>query len=676
MSFFVNAGVRFVEEMCKIRAFVELWDELTRERYGVDDAQMRRFRYGVQVNSLGLTEAQPENNVQRIVLEMLAVTLSKSARARAVQLPAWNEALGLPRPWDQQWSLRLQQVLAYESDLLEHEDLFEGSLVVQAKVDELVAGARDEIDRVQEMGGAVPAVESGYMKEQLVASHAARRSRIESGDEKVVGVNCWTETEPSPLTADPDAAVQVADPEAERQAVEAVRRWRDARDQPRAQAALERLRVDAKSDSNLMRATLAAARAGVTTGEWAGALREVFGEYRAPTGVSGSVGGGRTGRHRAAVRCPRAGPGHGCPARRPVAAAGRQTGTGRALQRCRADLSARPRRRVRGRLPGHPTHAGRDRGRGGGRGRPLRRAVHPVRFASRPRAARARRASRRRAPATYRWWSAGSSRPGTPCSHSLRASAAGMMPPTTTGTSPAPASRSPPQHLGHQLAGASRTGSTARRSARPPAPRPPRSAPASAGCPGRRPRSRRRGPARRSARRRWSARPGRACRPAAAAGAPSSAPVRADPLAHRGQVAVAGAGRRRRRAPDTPVGARYSPNTSRSAPAHSPVVTPARAQASVAGIRFVRRSAAVAAARRAPRSHRRVVALRRASAARLDGAPPRPPGRPSGSPVSRSAVSGLRLGLGEPVDADDDVLAGLDPAPAARRARRPAAALR
>ena len=231
MSFFVNAGVRFVEEMCKIRAFVELWDELTRDRYGVDDEQLRRFRYGVQVNSLGLTEAQPENNVQRIVLEMLAVTLSKGARARAVQLPAWNEALGLPAPWDQQWSLRLQQVLAYESDLLEHEDLFEGSLVVQAKVDELVAGAREEIDRVQEMGGAVPAVESGYMKQQLVASHAVRRARIESGDEKVVGVNCWTDTEPSPLTADLDAAVQVADAEAEQAAIESLRRWRDERDE-------------------------------------------------------------------------------------------------------------------------------------------------------------------------------------------------------------------------------------------------------------------------------------------------------------------------------------------------------------------------------------------------------------------------------------------------------------
>ena len=202
ISFFVNAGVRFVEELCKIRAFVRLWDELTRERYGVADPAQRRFRYGVQVNSLGLTEAQPENNVQRIVLEMLAVTLSKDARARAVQLPAWNEALGLPRPWDQQWSLRIQQVLAYESDLLEYQDIFNGSVVIEAKVTELVAAARNEIERVQAMGGAVVAVESGYMKGQLVASHSERRARIESGDEIVVGVNAFTSTEPNPLLAD------------------------------------------------------------------------------------------------------------------------------------------------------------------------------------------------------------------------------------------------------------------------------------------------------------------------------------------------------------------------------------------------------------------------------------------------------------------------------------------
>jgi ethylmalonyl-CoA mutase len=290
ISFFVNAGVRFVEETCKMRAFVRLWDEITRQRYGVTDEKMRRFRYGVQVNSLGLTEAQPENNVQRIVLEMLGVTLSKNARARAVQLPAWNEALGLPRPWDQQWSLRLQQVLAFESDLLEHDDIFDGSHVIERKVDELVAGAREEIDRVLAMGGATAAVESGYMKQALVSSHAARRSRIESGEEVVVGVNRFETTEPSPLTADLDTAIQVADPEAERSALEGLAQWRAGRDQAEVDAALVRLAEDAKSGANLMEATLAAARAGVTTGEWAGRLREVFGEYRAPTGVSGAVG--------------------------------------------------------------------------------------------------------------------------------------------------------------------------------------------------------------------------------------------------------------------------------------------------------------------------------------------------------------------------------------------------
>jgi ethylmalonyl-CoA mutase len=302
MSFFVNAGVRFVEELCKMRAFVELWDELTRERYGVTDPKQRRFRYGVQVNSLGLTEAQPENNVQRIVLEMLGVTLSKQARARAVQLPAWNEALGLPRPWDQQWSLRLQQVLAYESDLLEYDDIFDGSHVIEAKVSELVTGAKDEIDRVQAMGGAIAAVESGYLKQQLVASHAARRARIESGEDVVVGVNRWTETEESPLTADLDAAIQAPDASAEAAAIESVRRWREERDDAAASAALDRVREDAKSGANLMPATLAAARAGATTGEWADALREVFGEYRAPTGVGGSVGVAEAGAELAAVR--------------------------------------------------------------------------------------------------------------------------------------------------------------------------------------------------------------------------------------------------------------------------------------------------------------------------------------------------------------------------------------
>ena len=302
ISFFVNAGVRFVEEMCKMRAFVQLWDEITRERYGVEDEKMRRFRYGVQVNSLGLTEAQPENNVQRIVLEMLGVTLAKDARARAVQLPAWNEALGLPRPWDQQWSLRMQQVLAYESDLLEYDDLFTGSHVVEAKVAELVAGAREEKDRVQALGGAVAAVESGYMKSELVSSHAARRARIESGEEKVVGVNCFETTESSPLTADLDTAIQTPDPQAEQAARRSLEAWKAQRGQAEVDAALERLAADAKTNANLMEATLAAARAGATTGEWAGTLRQVFGEFRAPTGVSGAVGVAEAGAELTAVR--------------------------------------------------------------------------------------------------------------------------------------------------------------------------------------------------------------------------------------------------------------------------------------------------------------------------------------------------------------------------------------
>ncbi|MGW5635721.1 protein meaA [Streptomyces sp. NPDC003832] len=291
ISFFVNAGVRFVEEMCKMRAFGRIWDRITSERYGIQDPKQRRFRYGVQVNSLGLTEAQPENNVQRIVLEMLAVTLSKDARARAVQLPAWNEALGLPRPWDQQWSLRIQQVLAHESDLLEYEDLFEGSKVVEAKVDALVTECLAEIGRIEEMGGAMAAVESGYLKAQLVASHAERRARIESGQEKIVGVNVFETTEPNPLTADLDTAIQTVDPAVEERVIASLVNWRDTRYQPpfnhpRPCKALERLKEAAKGTGNLMEATLECARAGVTTGEWAGALREVFGEFRAPTGVS------------------------------------------------------------------------------------------------------------------------------------------------------------------------------------------------------------------------------------------------------------------------------------------------------------------------------------------------------------------------------------------------------
>ncbi len=302
ISFFVNAGVRFIEETCKMRAFVRLWDEITRERYGVQDEKMRRFRYGVQVNSLGLTEAQPENNVQRIVLEMLGVTLSKNARARAVQLPAWNEALGLPRPWDQQWSLRLQQVLAFESDLLEYDDIFEGSVVIEAKVDQMVADARAEMDRVQALGGAIAAVESGYMKQALVSSHSTRRSRIEAGEDIVVGVNRFETTAPSPLTADLDAAIQAADPEAERSAIAGLEAWRAERDQAEVDRALEALATAAKSDANLMEPTLVAARAGATTGEWAGTLREVFGEFRAPTGVSGAVGVADAGQELTAVR--------------------------------------------------------------------------------------------------------------------------------------------------------------------------------------------------------------------------------------------------------------------------------------------------------------------------------------------------------------------------------------
>ncbi len=302
ISFFVNAGVRFIEETCKMRAFAQLWDEITRERYGVEDPKMRRLRYGVQVNSLGLTEAQPENNVQRIVLEMLGVTLSKNARARAVQLPAWNEALGLPRPWDQQWSLRLQQVLAFESDLLEYDDIFEGSHVIEAKVAELVEGAKAEIDRVQAMGGAVAAVESGYMKGELVASHSERRARIEAGEMKVIGVNSYTETEPSPLTSDLDTAIQAPDPEAERAAIADIETWRSERDQPAVDKALKRLQSEAKTDTNLMEATLDCVRAGATVGEWAGALREVFGEYRAPTGITGGVGVAEAGKELTAVR--------------------------------------------------------------------------------------------------------------------------------------------------------------------------------------------------------------------------------------------------------------------------------------------------------------------------------------------------------------------------------------
>jgi (2R)-ethylmalonyl-CoA mutase len=284
ISFFVNAGLRFVTELCKMRAFAELWDEITAERYGVTDAKHRLFRYGVQVNSLGLTEQQPENNVYRILIEMLAVTLSRNARARAVQLPAWNEALGLPRPWDQQWSLRMQQILAYETDLLDHGDIFDGSREIAAKVEELKAAAREELAHIDAMGGSVTAVESGYMKQQLVASNTERLEAIERGERVVVGVNRYVETEPSPLSAGEEAVVTV--PEAvEGDQVAQLVAWRRARDGKAVATALRELRRAAKDGGNIMPASIEAAKAGVTTGEWGAALREVYGEYRAPTGV-------------------------------------------------------------------------------------------------------------------------------------------------------------------------------------------------------------------------------------------------------------------------------------------------------------------------------------------------------------------------------------------------------
>jgi (2R)-ethylmalonyl-CoA mutase len=282
ISFFIDVGIRFIEETCKMRAFTRMWDRITLERYGVQDEKLRRFRYGVQVNSLGLTEAQPENNVQRIVLEMLGVTLSKNARARAIQLPCWNEALGLPRPWDQQWSLRVQQVLALESDLLEYDDIFEGSVVIEAKTSELVEAAEAELQWVLDGGGAFAMIDE--MKGRLVQSHAERVRNIESGEIAVVGVNVFTETAPSPLV-DGDAHILALDPQAEAEQLESLRAWREERDTAAVDAALELLRETAATNENLMPATITLAQAGGTVGEWAAALREVFGEYRAPTGV-------------------------------------------------------------------------------------------------------------------------------------------------------------------------------------------------------------------------------------------------------------------------------------------------------------------------------------------------------------------------------------------------------
>jgi ethylmalonyl-CoA mutase len=285
ISFFVNAGIRFIEETCKMRAFGEMWDHLTQERYGAQSEDMRRFRYGVQVNSLGLTEAQPENNVQRIVLEMLGITLSKKARARALQLPAWNEALGLPRPWDQQWALRMQQVLAFETDLLEYGDIFDGSPVIAAKVKALVDGATAEMARVQEQGGMVQAIESGYVKRQLVTSHTERMRAIERGDLKIVGLNCYRETEESPLTGGVDSGIMKVDPRAEREQIERLNAFRAQRNNAEVKAALANLAETARGGANIMPASILCAHSGVTTGEWAQTLRDIFGEYRAPTGI-------------------------------------------------------------------------------------------------------------------------------------------------------------------------------------------------------------------------------------------------------------------------------------------------------------------------------------------------------------------------------------------------------
>jgi (2R)-ethylmalonyl-CoA mutase len=294
ISFFVNAGLHFITEICKMRAFVQLWDEITATRYRVTDPKQRMFRYGVQVNSLGLTEQQPENNVARILIEMLAVTLSKNARARAVQLPAWNEALGLPRPWDQQWSLRLQQILAYESDLLDYGDIFDGSPAIAAKVAELVQEARQELAHIEGLGGAVAAVDQGYMKQQLVESNTRRVEAIERGERIVVGVNRFLETEPSPLADAADAILTVS-PQAEADQIDGLKAWRAARDGNAVAAALKDLRACAKDGRNIMPPSIACAKAGVTTGEWAFALREAFGEYRAATGVGRAVRNDSTG---------------------------------------------------------------------------------------------------------------------------------------------------------------------------------------------------------------------------------------------------------------------------------------------------------------------------------------------------------------------------------------------
>ncbi len=384
ISFFVNAGVRFVTEMCKMRAFVDLWDEICEKRYGVTDPKLRRFRYGVQVNSLGLTEQQPENNVYRILLEMLAVVLSKKARARAVQLPAWNEALGLPRPWDQQWSLRMQQIVACETDLLEYADIFDGSRAIDAKVEELKREAREELARIGEMGGAIAAVEASYMKQRLVESNAARLRKIESGEQIVIGVNKFLETEPSPLAAGIDGGIQTIPEGVEREQVEALKAWRAARDNSAAEASLNELRAAAQEGRNIMEPSIACAKAGVTTGEWAGTLRQVFGEYRAPTGVSRASD---SKRRRGTSPGPRRGGACLGQARAPAEIPGWQAWPRRPFQRRRADRGARARLRHGGGLRGHPAHARADRQRRARRKRACRGPLDPF---GQPRAAGAR----------------------------------------------------------------------------------------------------------------------------------------------------------------------------------------------------------------------------------------------------------------------------------------------
>jgi (2R)-ethylmalonyl-CoA mutase len=300
ISFFVNAGIRFVEETCKMRAFSRMWNDLAQERYGVENPKKRLFRYGVQVNSLGLTESQPENNVQRIVLEMLAVTLSKNARARAIQLPAWNEALGLPRPWDQQWALRMQQVLALETDLLEYGDILDGSPVIEAKVQALIDGAREEMARVESHGGMVTCIESGYVKRELVQSHTQRMHNIENGELKIVGVNCYQETAESPLTAGSESGIMKVDEKAEQEQIASLQAFRGSRQQKSVDEALALLRAAATEGSNIMPSSIQCARVGVTTGEWSDVLRQVFGEYRAPTGID--ISADITGTSEALVR--------------------------------------------------------------------------------------------------------------------------------------------------------------------------------------------------------------------------------------------------------------------------------------------------------------------------------------------------------------------------------------